>query len=96
MVIKTNIGVHTFTAPCYPGQKAYLIREALSKTPWDKQVKIEETVIEQVIFTEKGTKVKFACNSTYQTSINNLGKSWCLSEEEANRIFQETMQRAKP
>ena len=90
---KCKMAEYRFTgyADVAPGDTVYLIREALSKHPYRPQ--IETTKVEQVIFTEKGTKVKLACNAMYQTSIANLGKSFFLNYSEAEEKLKEVQAR---
>lgn len=44
---------------------------------------IQQTKVEKIIITEKGLKLKLACNSVYETSIASLGKTLFLTEAEA-------------
>ena len=86
---------YIFQAPVRPGQTAYLVRAAAQKAPYLSNVKIEETKIEQVIFTEKDIRVKFGCNSSYQTSVNTWGKTWSTFKSVADEIFNKTVKKAK-
>lgn len=75
-----------------PGDTVYLIREALNKHPYHPQIEI--TKVEQVIFCENAVvKVKLACNSTYQTSINNLNKTFFLNYPEAEAKLEQVKAR---
>lgn len=45
--------------------------------------KIIETTVEAIILRPGETKIKLACNSMYETSINTLGKTWWINLEDA-------------
>lgn len=45
--------------------------------------KIIETTVEAIILRAVETKIKLACNSMYETSINTLGKTWWINLEDA-------------
>ena len=45
--------------------------------------KIVETTVEAIIIRQDETRIKLACNETYETSIKTLGKTWWINLEDA-------------
>jgi hypothetical protein len=45
--------------------------------------RITETFVEAIILRAGETKIKLACNTTYETSLNTLGKMWWTDLEAA-------------
>ena len=45
--------------------------------------KIVETTVEAIIIRQDETRIKLACNETYETSIKTLGKNWWINLEDA-------------
>ena len=68
--------------PCKVGSKIY---EVFSYPEYH----IEETVVEKIILTGKGMKLKLARNSFYETTISSLGKSIFFTREEAEKRVKE-------
>ena len=45
--------------------------------------RIVETTVEAIIIRQDETRIKLACNETYETSIKTLGKTWWTDLEAA-------------
>lgn len=50
--------------------------------------KIRETTVEAIIIRANEVRIKLTCNTTYETSIKTLGKTWWLTREEAEDYIE--------
>jgi hypothetical protein len=66
--------IHTVDVPVGIGQTVYKLGNFN---------RITETTVEAIILRAGETKIKLACNTLYETSINTLGKTWWLTLEDA-------------
>jgi hypothetical protein len=66
--------IYTIDVPVGIGQTVYKLGN------FDR---IVETTVEAIILRAGETKIKLACNTTYETSIKTLGKMWWLTLEDA-------------
>lgn len=56
--------------------------------------KIIETTVEAIILRAGETKIKLACNTTYETSLNTLGKMWWTDLEAAVNYVENKKKRS--
>lgn len=75
--------------PCKAGDTIYEVFE-YHKPPF-----IQQTKVEKIIVTEKGLKLKLACNSFYEISIASLGKTLFLTEEAAEEQIKKLQEKQK-
>jgi hypothetical protein len=45
--------------------------------------RITETTVDAIVIRKTGVFIKLACNTTYETSLKTLGKTWWLTLEDA-------------
>lgn len=50
---------------------------------------IQESIIEKIIVTPKGLKVKLSRNKMYETAVSSIGKTIFLTREEAEKALKE-------
>lgn len=72
--------------PCKVGDTLY---EVFDDKYSSKPAFIQETIIDKIVITSKGLKLKLSRNSFYETAISSLGKTLFLSEEEAKKKLEE-------
>ena len=65
--------------PCKVGQIVWLVRDG----------KIEETTVEKIVLKDGGLYLKLLCNSFYETTCRNIGKTVFLTKEEAEAKLKE-------
>ena len=56
--------------------------------------KIVETTVEAIIIRADETRIKLACNETYETSIKTLGKTWWINLEDAITYIESKKKRS--
>ena len=66
--------IYTVDVPVSIGQTVYKLGNFY---------KIVETTVEAIIIRQDETRIKLACNETYETSIKTLGKAWWINLEDA-------------
>ena len=66
--------IYTVDVPVSIGQTVYKLGNFY---------KIVETTVEAIIIRQDETRIKLACNETYETSIKTLGKTWWTDLEAA-------------
>lgn len=66
--------IYTIDVPVSIGQTVYKLGNFY---------KIVETTVEAIIIRQDETRIKLACNETYETSIKTLGKTWWINLEDA-------------
>lgn len=68
--------------PCKVGDKIFEV----FKYPVPK---IKETVVDKIVFTAKGIRLKLARNSSYETAVSSIGKTIFFSKAEAEKKLKE-------
>ena len=76
--------IYTVDVPVSIGQTVYKLGN------FDR---IVETTVEAIIIRASGIKVKLACNTTYETSLTTLGRSWWTSLEAATSYVENKKKR---
>jgi hypothetical protein len=56
--------------------------------------RIVETTVEAIILRAGETKIKLACNTTYETSIKTFGKTWWTDLEDAVNYVENKKKRS--
>ena len=56
--------------------------------------RIIETTVEAIIIRQDETRIKLACNETYETSIKTLGKLWWTDLEAAVNYVENKKKRS--
>lgn len=56
---------------------------------------IKESVVDKVIITEKGIKLKLSRNSMYETAASSIGKTLFFTREEAEEKLKEFQEKRK-
>lgn len=77
--------IYTIDIPVAIGQTVYKLGNFY---------KIVETTVEAIILRAGETKIKLACNSMYETSINTLGKTWWINLEDAINYVENKKKRS--
>lgn len=72
--------------PCKVGDTLY---EVFDDKYSSKPAFIQETIIDKIVITSKGLKLKLSRNSFYETAISSLGKTLFLSKEKAKKKLEE-------
>jgi hypothetical protein len=77
--------IYTIDVPVEIGQTVYKLGN------FDR---IVETTVEAIILRAGETKIKLACNTTYETSIKTLGKMWWTDLEAAVNYVENKKKRS--
>lgn len=72
--------------PCKVGDVVY---EAINDKYSSTLPFIQETIIEKIVITKNGLRLKLARNSFYETAISSLGKTIFLTKDEAEKRLKE-------
>lgn len=77
--------IYTIDVPVAIGQTVYKLGNFNRLT---------ETFVEAIILRAGETKIKLACNTTYETSIKTLGKMWWTDLEAAVNYVENKKKRS--